>query len=74
MALSKPLEMRKHWIAFVRHEFRQYQDISPRDVHSIEYLQRKYSKMIETYSNSSVTSINLTQFAKIYIPYKEFNT
>lgn len=58
MVLSKPLATRPKFRLFVRYTFKsQASAISPRDVSAIEHLLRKGRRQLETYEDSKVRDI-----------------
>lgn len=58
MVQTKPLAARAKFRLFVRYTFKtQAQSLSPRDVSAIEHLLRKGRRQLETYEDSGVRDI-----------------
>ncbi|KAK9450001.1 uncharacterized protein V1518DRAFT_415277 [Limtongia smithiae] len=56
---TKPPENRANFVAFVRSQFRPHLALSKSDFATIEYLLRKGSHQLETYSNPGVRNVSV---------------
>lgn len=56
-ARQKPASTRAHFQAFARHEFDKHIKLDKKDFSTIEFLLRKGSRQLETYSAPNITNI-----------------
>jgi succinate dehydrogenase assembly factor 1 len=66
MIRTKPLQTQPKFLLLVQHHFRSRQNVSPRDVNTIEYLLRQGKRQIELWGSKSIRDCFVTEEMKAW--------